>query len=225
MPDRLRVVIAEDHYLVREGTRRLLEDTGEVRVLAAVGTATELKDAVRRLAPDAAIVDIRMPPGHHMEGIQAAHTIRAQHPRVGIVILSQHADAAYALELLKDGTAGYAYLLKDRVGDTDHLLRALHEVVAGGSSIDPHVVEALLLQRTRAERSPLAELTPRERDVLQAMAEGRSNRSIGEALFLSESSVEKHVNAIFGKLGLSREPETHRRVAAVLAYLRDAQVG
>jgi len=225
MPDCLRVVIAEDHYLVREGTRRLLEDTGEVEVLAAVGTATELKDAVRRLAPDAAIADIRMPPSHHMEGIAAAHAIRAEHPDVGVVILSQHADAAYALELLKHGTAGYAYLLKDRVGDTDQLLRALREVTAGGSLIDPQVVEALLAQRARAERSPLADLTPRERDVLQAMAEGRTNRSIGESLFLSESSVEKHVNAIFGKLGLAQEPQTHRRVAAVLAYLRDADSG
>jgi DNA-binding NarL/FixJ family response regulator len=221
MPERLRVVIAEDNYLVREGTRRLLEDSGEVEVVAAVGTATELKDAVRRLAPHAAIADIRMPPGHHMEGIVAAHAIRAEHPDVGVVILSQHADAAYALELLKDGTAGLAYLLKDRVGETEELLRALREVSEGGSSIDPHVVEALLAQRARAEASPLTELTPRERDVLQAMAEGRTNRAIAESLFLSESSVEKHVNSIFGKLGLAQEPQTHRRVAAVLQYLRD----
>src|SRR5918998_2633294 len=172
MPDRLRVVIAEDHYLVREGTRKLLEDSGEVEVAAAVGTATELKDAVRRLAPDAVITDIRMPPGHHMEGIEAAHAVRAEHPDVGVVVLSQHADAAYALELLKDGSAGYAYLLKDRLGEIDELLRALREVTAGGSLIDPQVVETLVERRRRVEQSPLGELTPRELEVLRAMAEG-----------------------------------------------------
>jgi DNA-binding NarL/FixJ family response regulator len=221
MPEQLRVVIAEDHYLVREGTRKLLEDSGEVRVEAAVGTATELEDAVRRLRPDAVITDIRMPPGHHMEGIEAAHVIRAEHPAVGIVVLSQHPDAAYALELLKDGSAGYAYLLKDRLGEIDELLRALREVTAGGSLIDPQVVEELVGQRRRAEESPLADLTPRESEVLRAMAEGRTNKGIAAELFLSESSVEKHVAAIFGKLGLAQEPEVHRRVAAVLTFLRE----
>jgi DNA-binding NarL/FixJ family response regulator len=217
----LKIVIAEDHYLVREGTRRLLEDSGEVKIVAAVGTATELKDAVRRLSPDAVITDIRMPPGHHMEGIEAAHAIRAEHPAVGVVVLSQHADAGYALELLKEGTEGFAYLLKDRVGDLEQLLRALRDVTVGGSLIDPQVVEALLVQRKQAAESPLAELTPRELDVLRAMAEGKTNRGIAEALFLSESSVEKHVNAIFGKLGLSQEQQIHRRVAAVLTFLQD----
>jgi DNA-binding NarL/FixJ family response regulator len=220
VPDKLKIAIAEDHYLVREGTRRLLEDSGEVDVIAAVGTATELKDAVRRLSPDAVITDIRMPPGHHMEGIEAAHAIRSEHPSVGVVVLSQHADATYALELLKEGTEGYAYLLKDRVGDLEQLLRALREVVEGGSLIDPQVVEALLAQRKQAVESPLSELTPRELDVLRAMAEGKTNRGIAEALFLSESSVEKHVNAIFGKLGLSQEQQVHRRVAAVLTFTR-----
>ena len=221
MPERLRVVIAEDHYLVREGTRKLLEDSGEVEVEAAVGTATELKDSVRRMNPDAVITDIRMPPGHHMEGIAAAHVIRAEHPDVGIVVLSQHADAAYALELLKDGSAGYAYLLKDRLGEIDELLRALREVVGGGSLIDPQVVEELVGQRRRTEESPLTELTPRELDVLHAMAEGRTNKGIAETLFLSESSVEKHVAAIFGKLGLAQEAQVHRRVSAVLTFLRE----
>jgi DNA-binding NarL/FixJ family response regulator len=221
MPDRLRVVIAEDHYLVREGTRKLLEDSGEVEVQAAIGTATELKDSVRRLKPDAVITDIRMPPGHHMEGIEAAHMIRSEHPDVGVVVLSQHADAAYALELLKDGSAGYAYLLKDRLGEIDELLRALKEVVAGGSLIDPQVVEELVGQRRRAEQSPLNELTPRELEVLRAMAEGRTNKGIAETLFLSESSVEKHIAAIFGKLGLAQETQVHRRVAAVLTLLRE----
>ena len=221
MPDRLRVVIAEDHYLVREGTRRLLEDSGEVHVEATVGTATELKDAVRRLSPDAVITDIRMPPGHHMEGIEAAHAIRAEHPDVGVVVLSQHADAAYALELLKNGSAGYAYLLKDRLGEIGELLRALREVTQGGSLIDAKVVETLVDRRRRAEQSSLTELTPRELDVLHAMAEGKTNKGIGETLFLSESSVEKHVAAIFAKLGLAHEAQVHRRVTAVLTFLRE----
>src|SRR5689334_9853014 len=136
MANSLRMVIAEDNYLVREGTRRLLEDSGEVEVLAAVGTAEELLDAVARLRPEAVLTDIRMPPGHHTEGIAAAHTIRAAWPHVGVVVLSQHADEAYAFELLKHGAAGLAYLLKERVGELDELLRALREVIAGRSMID-----------------------------------------------------------------------------------------
>ena len=221
MANRLRIVIAEDHYLVREGTRRLLEDSGEVEVLAAVGTAEELLDAVARLRPDAALTDIRMPPGHHMEGIAAAHTIRTTSPHVGVVVLSQHADEAYAFELLKHGTAGLAYLLKERVGELDELLRALHEVVAGRSVIDPRVVELLISHRARLAQSPISLLSPRELDVLRQMAEGKTNRAIAEALMLSESAVEKHSNAIFAKLDLVEEPQVHRRVAAVLTYLRD----
>src|SRR3979411_2272234 len=140
----LRVVIAEDNYLVREGTRRLLEDSGEVEVVAAVGAPDELLEAVDRLLPNAVLTDIRMPPDHDMEGIQAAHQIRARHPQIGVVVLSQHADEAYAFQLLKDGTAGLAYLLKERIGDLDQLLRALRETIAGRSVIDPVVVEALL---------------------------------------------------------------------------------
>jgi DNA-binding NarL/FixJ family response regulator len=220
--DPLRVVIAEDHYLVREGTRKLLEDSGEVEVLAAVGTATELLDAVRRLSPDAAITDIRMPPGHHTEGIEAAHRIRSAHPDVGVVVLSQHADPEYAAELLSEGASGLAYLLKDRLGDADELVRALRAVTEDGSVIDPVVVEALVTHRAREERSPLAELTPRELDVLREMAQGRANKGIGQALFLSESSVEKYVHSIFMKLGLVQEPQLHRRVLAVLTFLRES---
>ena len=223
MSEALRVVLAEDHYLVREGTRRLLEASGEVDVLAAVGTAEELLDAVARLSPDAVVTDIRMPPGHHMEGIEAAHRIRREHPSVGVVVLSQHADEAYAFELLKDGADGLAYLLKDRVGDLDELLRALRATVDGRSSIDPGVVEALVARRTRVTDSPIATLTPREQDVLREMAQGRSNAGIGEALSLSESAIEKHVAAIFGKLRLTAEPQVHRRVSAVVAYLRDTR--
>ena len=218
----LRVVLAEDNYLVREGTRRLLEEAGDVSVAAAVGTAAELLDAVRRLAPDAVLTDIRMPPDHHMEGIHAAHTIRAEHPEVGVVVLSQYADEAYAFELLKNGTAGLAYLLKDRVGDVDALVRALREVCRGGSVVDPIVVEALVARRARLADSLVATLTPRELDVLRGMATGATNATIADSLALSQSAVEKYVSAIFVKLGLTEEPNVDRRVAAVLTYLRDS---
>ena len=222
MSERLRVVIAEDHYLVREGTRKLLEDTGEVDVLAAVGTATELLDAVRRLSPDAAITDIRMPPGHSFEGIEAAQLIRADHPDVGVVVLSQHADPEYAAELLKHGAGGLAYLLKDRLGEVDELVRALRAVTAGGSVIDSAVVEALLTHRARDENSALSDLTARELQVLREMAQGKANKGIGDALMLSESSVEKYVHLIFIKLGLDQESQLHRRVLAVLTFLRES---
>jgi DNA-binding NarL/FixJ family response regulator len=218
----LRVVIAEDNYLVREGTRRLLEDDGGIDVVAAVGTADELLDAVRRLRPGVVITDIRMPPGHHMEGIAAAHAIRAGHPGTGVVVLSQHADDAYAFELFKNGTAGLAYLLKDRIGDLDELRAALTAVASGGSSIDPVVVEALVSSRTRLADSALRWLTPRELDVLREMARGRANPGIAAALVLSESAVEKHVSSIFAKLGLGPEPTQDRRVTAVLTFLRDS---
>ncbi len=221
MSSPLRVVIAEDNYLVREGTRRLLEDSGEVEVIATVGTAPELLDAVTRLRPSAVLTDIRMPPGHHMEGIEAAHAIRSKHPEIGVVVLSQHSDEAYAFQLLKDGTAGLAYLLKERVGDLDELLRALKEVVAGRSVIDPRVVDTLVARRARLTETPLNDLSPRELDVLRQMAQGKTNAAIAEALVLSESAIEKHVNSIFSKLNLSEEHQVHRRVAAVLTFLRD----
>jgi DNA-binding NarL/FixJ family response regulator len=217
--DALRVVIAEDNYLVREGVRRLLEDSGEVDVVAGTGNATELLDAVRRLNPDAVLTDIRMPPGHHMEGIEAARTIRAAHPDIGVVVLSQHADESYALALFADGSAGLGYLLKDRVGDLEDLVHALREVRAGGSVIDPQIVDTLVRRRSAAATSPLAGLSPRELDVLREMAQGRTNAGIEQSLFLSSSTVEKHVNAIFTKLRLP-ESGVHRRVAAVLAFLQ-----
>jgi DNA-binding NarL/FixJ family response regulator len=223
MADPLRVVIAEDNYLVREGTRRLLEDSGEVVVLAAVGDATDLLDAVARLKPDAVIADIKMPPGHQMEGIEAAHQIRASHPEIGVVVLSQHSDDVYAYRLLGGGTAGLAYLLKERVGDLDTLIRALHMVSAGGSVIDPKVVEALVSRRARETESPLRGLTARELAVLQEMAQGRSNQAIGQSLHMSESAVEKQVTTIFSKLQLSEERQMHRRVSAVLTFLREAR--
>ena len=184
MAEPLRIVIADDNYLVREGTRRLLEDSGQVTVQAAVGSAPELLDAVHRTRPEAVLTDIRMPEGPAadrtagpaMEGIDAAHRIKASTPGVGVVILSQYADESYAFELFRNGTAGLAYLLKDRVGDLRQLLAALREVAAGGSVIDPQVVDALVTRRARLRESPLARLTPRELDVLREMAQGRGKR-------------------------------------------------
>lgn len=219
MADLLRVVLAEDNYLVREGTRRLLEETGAVTVLAAVGSAAELLDAVGRLRPAAVMTDIRMPPGHHTEGITAAHVIRSRYPAVGVVVLSQHSDEHYALELFSQGAAGFAYLLKDRIAKPEDLVTALREVVAGRSVVDPEIVEALVAARTRSAASPVADLTPRELDVLREMAGGKTNAAIGRAIALSESAVEKYSSSIFSKLGLAEEREVHRRVAAVLTYL------
>ena len=217
----LRVVIAEDHYLVREGTRQFLESSGRIAVVAAVGDGTELIDAVERLRPDAVVADIRMPPNHQTEGIDAARAIRAAHPAVGVVILSQYANALYAFELFQDGTAGLAYLFKDRVGDLDELLRAIFAVTEGGSVIDPEVVEGLLARGTTVSRSGMSDLTERETQVLREMAQGKSNHAIAEALYISESAVEKHISAILAKLDLDPDDSTlNRRVAAVLAFLR-----
>lgn len=217
----LRAVIAEDNYLVREGLRRLLEDSGEIDVVASTGNAAELLDAVRRLSPQVVLTDIRMPPGHHMEGIEAARAIRASHPETGVVVLSQHADESYALALFADGSAGLGYVLKDRIGDLEDLVHALREVCVGGSVIDPLIVDTLVRRRSAAgASSPLAALSPRELDVLREMAAGKTNAGIEEALFLSTSTVEKHVNAIFTKLRLP-DSGVHRRVAAVLAFLQD----
>ena len=221
MTETLKVVIAEDNYLVREGIRRRLEDSGQVEVVACVGDARELLDAVRRLTPSAVLTDIRMPPSHHMEGIAAARAIRTEHPDIGVVVLSQHTDESYARALFSDGSAGLAYLLKDRVGDLEDLVSALHEVASGGSVVDPLIIDTLVARQQTRASSPLASLTPRELDVLREMAQGKTNAGIEQALFLSESTVEKHVSAIFAKLGLSAAP-VHRRVVAVLAFLENA---
>ena len=218
----MKVVIAEDHYLVREGTRRLLESSGDVDVVAAVESPVTLLNAVERLHPNAVITDIRMPPTHQMEGIEAAHEIRSRHPDVGVVVLSQYVNSLYAFELFRDGTTGLAYLLKDRVGELDELLRALREVAAGGSVIDSKVVEGLLGRRQEPARSLLETLSSRELEVLGEMAQGKSNAAIADSLYISPSAVEKHINAIFAKLTLSAEDGAqHRRVAAVLTFLRN----
>lgn len=224
MTERMRVVIAEDHYLLREGTRQLLETSGVVEVLATVGDAAALHDAVERLNPDATIVDIRMPPNHETEGITAARKIRAAHPDVGVVVLSQYANALYAFELFRDGTEGLAYLLKDKVGNVDELVRALFAVTQGGSVIDSNVVESLLSRKATMARGSLGALTDREVEVLAQMAQGKSNAGISDALFISESAVEKHINSIMMKLGLDPDDSgLNRRVAAVLTFLHSYQ--
>ena len=215
----LRIVLADDNFLVREGVRRLLADGDDIEVVAEATTAPELLARVRATGPDAVLTDIRMPPAFGTEGIDAALSIRAQLPTVGVVVLSQHADAAYAQLLFQHGTPGLAYLLKERVADRDELVRALTAVANGGSVIDPQVVDALMNTRRRSQASPLRELTPREFEVLREMAQGRTNAAIARTLFVSESAVSKHVGAIFGKLGLGEDQLTDRRVRAVLAYV------
>jgi len=218
----LRIVIAEDHYLVREGIRRAFDESEPIEVVATVSTADELVAVVDRAAPDVVITDIRMPPDHQTEGIDAAHRIRSTHPDIGIVVLSQYADATYAMELFRDGTDGLAYLLKERIGEPDQLLEAVETVAGGGSVIDPDVVSKLVAQSSPASESNLHTLTERELDVLHQMAQGRTNAGIAAQLHLSESSIEKYGTSIFAKLGLTDEPQVHRRVAAVLTYLHQA---
>ena len=215
------MVFADDEYLIREGTATLLAVVGAVDVVATAGDFDTLMSAVEEHRPDAVLTDIRMPPSVTTEGIQAARRIRAEHPGIGVVVLSQFADEAYAYDLLKDGAAGLGYLLKERVADVGELVRALQEVSRGGSVLDPKVVEALVAAKARMASSPLEQLTDREREVLEQMAQGKNNASIAKALFLTERAVEKHINSLFHKLGLSEETEVHRRVMAVLAFLRE----
>jgi DNA-binding NarL/FixJ family response regulator len=219
MSDPIRVVIAEDSVLLREGIARLLEESG-FEVAGQAGDAEDLLRKVGAHKPDVAVVDVRMPPTHTDEGLRAAHQIRADHPGVGVLVLSQYVEEAYALDLLAQSTESTGYLLKDRIADVDSFTDAVRRVANGGSALDPEVV-ALLLGRRRRE-DPLASLTPREREVLGLMAEGRSNAAIAEALVVTERAVEKHVTSIFSKLDLTPTVEDHRRVLAVLAYLRAA---
>jgi DNA-binding NarL/FixJ family response regulator len=210
-------VIAEDSALFREGLARILAEGG-FEVLAQTTNAEELQDAVRRNRPDVAIIDVRMPPTHTDEGARAAREIREAHPEVGILLLSQIVEAAHALVLLSEHPEGFGYLLKDRVLEIDDFYEAVRRVSRGGTAIDPQVI-AQLLGRPR-EDDPLAELTPREREVLGLMAEGLSNKGICGRLFLSPKTIETHVNSIFLKLRLMPAPDDHRRVLAVLAFLR-----
>jgi DNA-binding NarL/FixJ family response regulator len=220
-PVPLRVVFAEDNYLVREGTVALLHEATDIEIVDTAATYDELMQAVADRVPDAVLTDIRMPPTGADEGIRAARQIRAEHPSTGVVVLSQYADELYVYELLKDGAEGLGYLLKERVADLGEVVRALQEVSRGGSVLDPKVVEALVAAKDRMAHSPLALLTDREREVLSLMAQGMNNASIAKALFLTDRAVEKHINSMFHKLGLTEEPDVHRRVMAVLAFLRE----
>lgn len=224
-PGNLKVVFAEDNYLVREGTSALLKEVGGVELVELVADYGALMSAVARHEPDAVLTDIRMPPTHTSEGIQAAKKIRSEHPEIGVLVLSQYSEEEYAYDLLKDGAEGLGYLLKERIGDVDELVRALHVVAEGGSVLDPKVVEGLISRKQKIENSPLARLTGREKEVLENMAQGKNNASIAESLFLSERAVEKHINSLFHKLNLSEEPAIHRRVMAVLALLKGASEG
>ena len=215
--DRVRVVIAEDSVLLREGIARLLEESG-FEVAGQAGDADDLLRKVGAHKPDIAVIDIRMPPTHTDEGLRAAHRIRAEHADTAVLVLSQYVDEAYALDLLSESTERTGYLLKDRIADIETFTDAVRRVASGGSALDPEVVGMLLGRRRRDD--PLAALTPRERDVLALMAEGRSNRAMADALVVSERAVEKHVTAIFSKLDLPQAVEDHRRVLAVLAFLR-----
>jgi DNA-binding NarL/FixJ family response regulator len=217
MTNSLRVVVADDSVLLREGLVRLLEESG----FDVVGQAGDAEDLMRKVGahkPDVAVVDVRMPPTHTDEGLRAAHRIRSEQPTTAVLVLSQYVEEAYALDLLSESTERTGYLLKDRVSDVDTFTDAVRRVANGGSALDPEVV-ALLLGRRRRE-DPLESLTAREREVLGLMAEGRSNNAIAEALVVTERAVEKHVTSIFSKLDLPPTVEDHRRVLAVLAYLR-----
>jgi DNA-binding NarL/FixJ family response regulator len=217
----LRIVFAEDNYLVREGTVALMAEAGDVDVVGTAADFDELIAAVGDLLPDAVLTDIRMPPTGTDEGIRAAKQIRAEHPSIGVVVLSQFVEEEYAYDLLKEGAGGLGYLLKERVADVDEVVRALEEVARGGSVLDPKVVEALVAAKDRMAHSPLGQLTDREREVLSLMAQGMNNAAIAKALFLTDRAVEKHINSMFHKLGLTEEPDVHRRVMAVLAFLRE----
>ena len=218
----IRIVLAEDQYLVREGLRRLLETQDDLEVASVCGDLDSLLDAVDEERPDVVLTDIRMPPGSTDEGIQAATRLRKTNPEVAVVVLSQYATPSYLLALLEGGSERRAYLLKERVKDLDQLVAAIRAVADGGSVFDPKVVEALVAENARNEDSPLNELTPRERDVLREMAEGKNNAAIAEALVLTERSVEKVIHSIFLKLGLTWEPAVHKRVKAVVLYLAES---
>jgi DNA-binding NarL/FixJ family response regulator len=216
----IRVVVAEDSFLMREGIAKLLDGCEDVEVIAFREDLPGLLEAVEQSPPDVVLTDIRMPPTSTDEGIRAAATLRVQHPEVGVVVLSQYAEPAYVLALLEGGSEGRAYLLKERLSDAAQLIGAVREVARGGSVVDPKVVEVLVAARSRGP-SPLERLTPRESEVLAEIAQGKNNATVARALGLSERAVEKHINSMFWKLGLSEEHDVHRRVKAVLLYLSD----
>ena len=218
----IRIVLAEDQYLVREGLRSVLETQEGLEVVSVCGDLDSLLVAVAAERPDVVVTDIRMPPGNTDEGIQAATRLRETDPEVGVVVLSQYATPGYLLALLNGGSERRGYLLKERVKDLEQLAAAIRAVAEGGSVFDPKVVETLVAENARSEESPLNELTPRERDVLREMAEGKNNAAIARTLVLTERSVEKVIHSIFLKLGLTWEPAVHKRVKAVVLYLAES---
>ncbi len=215
----VRVVFADDNYLVREGVAGILNEAAEVELLDAVADPVALLAAVATHRPDAVLTDIRMPPSFSTEGIDAAKRIRAEFPATGVVVLSQYVEEQYAFDLLSDGVAGLGYLLKERVTEVDDLVRALYDVSRGGSVLDPRIVEALMARKSAETTSVLSGLTERELEVLRELARGRSNAATAKALFMSERAVEKHVGSVFTKLGIVHESDVNRRVMAVLAFL------
>ena len=215
----VRVVFADDNYLVREGVAGILNETAEVELLESVADPVALLAAVATHRPDAVLTDIRMPPSFTTEGIDAAKQIRAEFPTTGVVVLSQYVEEQYAFDLLSDGVAGLGYLLKERVTEVDDLVRALYDVARGGSVLDPRIVEALMARKSADTTSVLSGLTERELEVLRELARGRSNAATAKALFMSERAVEKHVGSVFTKLGIVHESDVNRRVMAVLAFL------
>ncbi len=219
----LAVVVAADALIVREGVERILQHADDVEVVGSCADFDSTVAMVERLVPDVLVTDIRMPPTGTDEGIRAANLLKARDPRLGVVLLSQYVEPQWALDYLSSGTAGRAYLMKERVGDPEQLLGAIRTVASGGSVVDPLVVEALIDARSRGARSTLARLSPREREVLAEIAQGKNNAAIAEHLVLSSRAVEKHINSLFSKLGLSETNDIHRRVAAVLLYLDNPQ--
>ena len=221
----IRVVLAEDDFLLRRGAVDVLKELHGVELVAATEDRDQLMAAVEEHRPDVVITDIRMPPGHQTEGLTAATEIRARYPGTGVILLTQFADPQYAYEFLSQGAAGAGYLLKERIGNVAELERSLRQVAAGGSALDPQLVEALLVRKERAEGSPLGALTPREREVLEQMAQGKNNATIAQTLFLTERAVQKHINSVFSKLGLGDSTDVDRRVAAVLKLLDARSAG
>jgi DNA-binding NarL/FixJ family response regulator len=220
----IRVLLAEDSYVVREGVRALIETQEVLELVGTCGDLPQLTTAVEQLRPDVVLTDIRMPPTLTDEGIRAAQWLRHEHPAIGVVVLSQYVEASYAVRLFEDGSAGRAYLLKERVGDVEELVAAIREVHQGGSVVDGAVVDALIAARAR-EHSPVDDLTPREREVLSHIARGSNNKAVADRLGLSPRAVEKHINVIFAKLGLADEPDSHHRVRAVLLYIAATSAG
>jgi DNA-binding NarL/FixJ family response regulator len=217
----IKVVVAEDSYLVREALTQVLASDPELELAAMAEDATELVTAIERERPDVVLTDIFMPPSEGAEGIHVAAELRGSHPEIGVVILSQYAEPSYAIELLEGGSGGRAYLLKERVGNRGELVAAIHAVASGGSVVDPKIVDTLIAARSRASDSLVASLTSREQEVLGEVATGKSNSAIAESLFLTKRAVEKHINAIFMKLNLRDSEDVSRRVKATLIYLTE----